>query len=171
MLAPALLDVVRAEDTNVMQQLRTALAPKPAAWGEVRVGTATRIDPDPRSPALLHAFGQLLGANPVAAPVAPLRAAADDPDTVSTGTAVAAGLIGFGLGAIIGNAMNDDDDDYCCYPNWGHSTVIVGARQLDVRVSVGMTSYTLSGGSCGSSTAPSVERAPALVECDSPLVE
>lgn len=50
-------------------------------------------------------------------------------DTVSTETAVAAGLIGFGVGALIGSAM-DDDDDYCCHANWGHSTVVVGTRSF-----------------------------------------
>ena len=59
---------------------------------------------------------------------APATTTSDDDDTVSTETAVAAGLIGFGVGAILGSAMDDDDDDYCCYPNWGHSTVVVGTR-------------------------------------------
>ena len=66
-------------------------------------------------------------------PLAPAAAPAttttvDDPNTVSTGTAIAGGLLAFGAGMLIGNAMDDDDDDYCCYPNWGHSTVIVGSR-------------------------------------------
>jgi hypothetical protein len=46
-------------------------------------------------------------------------------DTVSTDTAVAAGLLAFGLGVIVGNAF--DDDDYC-YPHWGHGAVYYGPR-------------------------------------------
>lgn len=46
-------------------------------------------------------------------------------DTVSTGTAVAAGLFAFGIGVLIGNAM--DDDDYC-YPHWGYGAVYYGPR-------------------------------------------
>lgn len=57
---------------------------------------------------------------------APVTTTSDD-DTVSTETAVAAGLIGFGVGALLGSAL-DDDDDYCCHANWGHSTVVVGTR-------------------------------------------
>jgi hypothetical protein len=44
-------------------------------------------------------------------------------DTVSTGTAVAAGLLAFGVGVLIGNAMDDD-----CYPNWGYGAVYYGPR-------------------------------------------
>jgi hypothetical protein len=44
---------------------------------------------------------------------------------VSTGTAVATGLFAFGVGVLIGNAM--DDDDYC-YPHWGYGAVYVGPR-------------------------------------------
>lgn len=61
-------------------------------------------------------------------PAAPATTTTTDDDTVSKETAVAAGLIGFGVGALIGHALADDDDDYCCYPNWGHSTVVVGTR-------------------------------------------
>lgn len=57
---------------------------------------------------------------------APVATSSDDDDD-DTETALAAGLIGFGVGALIGGALADDDD-YCCYPNWGHSTVVVGAR-------------------------------------------
>jgi hypothetical protein len=45
-------------------------------------------------------------------------------DTVSTGAAIAGGLLAFGLGVVIGNAF--DDDDY--YPNWGHGAVYYGPR-------------------------------------------
>lgn len=44
-------------------------------------------------------------------------------DTVSTGAAVAGGLIAFGLGVIIGNEMNDD-----YYPHWGYGSVYYGPR-------------------------------------------
>lgn len=50
-------------------------------------------------------------------------------DTVSTGTAVAAGLFAFGIGVLIGNAM--DDDDYC-YPHWGYGGCTTG-RVLFIR--------------------------------------
>lgn len=69
---------------------------------------------------------QVVYTTPPPAP-APATTTTSDDDTVSTETAVAAGLIGFGVGALIGSAL-DDDDDYCCYPNWGHSTVVVGTR-------------------------------------------
>jgi hypothetical protein len=46
-------------------------------------------------------------------------------DTVSTGTAVAAGLLAFGVGVLVGNAFSHDD---YCYPNWGHSAVYIGPR-------------------------------------------
>jgi hypothetical protein len=55
------------------------------------------------------------------APAAP----APQEDTVSTGTAVAAGLLAFGVGVIVGNAF--DDDDYC-YPHWGYGAVYYGPR-------------------------------------------
>lgn len=45
-------------------------------------------------------------------------------DTVSTGTAVAAGLFAFGVGILIGNAMHDD----YCYPHWGYGAVYIGPR-------------------------------------------
>lgn len=44
--------------------------------------------------------------------------------TVSTGAAVATGLIAFTAGILIGNAM---DDDYC-YPHWGAGAVYYGPR-------------------------------------------
>lgn len=71
---------------------------------------------------------QVVYTTPPPAQPAPATTSSDDDDTVSTETAVAAGLIGFGVGAILGSALDDDDDDYCCYPNWGHSTVVVGTR-------------------------------------------
>ena len=44
--------------------------------------------------------------------------------TVSTGAAVATGLLAFGVGVIVGNAMHDD----YCYPHWGAGAVYVGPR-------------------------------------------
>ncbi|HEY0685680.1 MAG TPA: DUF3300 domain-containing protein [Steroidobacter sp.] len=88
----------------------------------------TIIEVKPANPQVVYVpqyNPQVVYTTPPPAP-APATTASDD-DTVSTETAVAAGLIGFGVGALIGHAL-DDDDDYCCYPNWGHSTVIVGAR-------------------------------------------
>ena len=58
---------------------------------------------------------------PAAAPAAPV----DDPNTVSTSSAIAGGLLAFGVGMMIGNAM--DDDDYC-YPHWGSGSVYYGGR-------------------------------------------
>jgi hypothetical protein len=49
---------------------------------------------------------------------------ADDDDDVDAGTAIAAGLFAFGVGVLIGNAM---DDDYC-YPHYGYGAVYVGPR-------------------------------------------
>ncbi len=67
----------RAGESNVIEQLNKALAPKPASWGEVRVGTASRVNPDPRTAAALQAFQQLLGPAPAA--VGPLRPTASAP--------------------------------------------------------------------------------------------
>ena len=58
---------------------------------------------------------------PAAAPAAPV----DDPNTVSKSSAIAGGLLAFGVGMMIGNAM--DDDDYC-YPHWGSGSVYYGGR-------------------------------------------
>jgi hypothetical protein len=46
-------------------------------------------------------------------------------DTVSTGAAVAAGLLAFGVGVALGNAMHDDD---YYYPHWGTGVVYCGPR-------------------------------------------
>lgn len=47
-------------------------------------------------------------------------------DTVSTGAAVAGGLLAFGVGVVLGHAM-DDHDDYC-YPQWGTGAIYYGPR-------------------------------------------
>ena len=59
------------------------------------------------------------------APAAAAAAPADDPNTVSKSSAIAGGLLAFGVGIMIGNAM--DDDDYC-YPHWGSGSVYYGPR-------------------------------------------
>ena len=46
---------------------------------------------------------------------------------ISTNEAVVGGLLAFGAGLLIGNAINDNNDDYC-YPNWGHGGVYYGGR-------------------------------------------
>lgn len=89
----------------------------------------TIIEVKPADPQIVYVpqyNPQVVYATPPPSQPAPATTASDD-DTVSTETAVAAGLIGFGVGALIGGAF-DDDDDYCCYPHWGHSTVVVGTR-------------------------------------------
>jgi hypothetical protein len=45
--------------------------------------------------------------------------------TVSTGAAVAGGLVAFGVGMLIGSAIHSDD---YCYPHWGAGAVYVGPR-------------------------------------------
>ena len=57
-------------------------------------------------------------------PPAP-AAAASTSGTVSTGAAVAGGLVAFGVGMLIGSAIHSDD---YCYPHWGASAVYVGPR-------------------------------------------
>lgn len=89
----------------------------------------TIIEVKPADPQIVYVpqyNPQVVYTTPPPAQPAPATTSSDD-DTVSTETAVAAGLIGFGVGALIGSALQDDDD-YCCYPNWGHSTVVVGTR-------------------------------------------
>jgi hypothetical protein len=45
--------------------------------------------------------------------------------TVSTGAAVAGGLVAFGVGMLIGSAIHSDS---YCYPHWGAGVVYVGPR-------------------------------------------
>jgi hypothetical protein len=45
--------------------------------------------------------------------------------TVSTGEAVAGGLVAFGVGMLIGSAIHSDN---YCYPHWGAAAVYVGPR-------------------------------------------
>jgi hypothetical protein len=54
----------------------------------------------------------------------PPAAPASTSNTVSTDTAVLGGLLAFGVGMAVGNAMHDD----CCYPSWGAGAVYVGPR-------------------------------------------
>jgi Protein of unknown function (DUF3300) len=58
---------------------------------------------------------------PPPAPAAPASTAG----TVSTGAAVAGGLVAFGVGMLIGSAIHSDD---YCYPHWGAGAVYVGPR-------------------------------------------
>jgi len=58
---------------------------------------------------------------PSPAPAAP----ASTEGTVSTGAAVAGGLMAFGVGMLIGSAIHSDD---YCYPHWGAGAVYVGPR-------------------------------------------
>jgi hypothetical protein len=60
-------------------------------------------------------------------PPPPTQSTTTSEDTVSTGAAVAGGLIAFGVGVMLGHAM-DDDDDYYPYPHWGAGVVFVGPR-------------------------------------------
>jgi len=55
-------------------------------------------------------------------PTAP--ATTSSSNTVSTGAAVAAGLLAFGVGIALGHALDDDD----CYPHWGAGVVYYGPR-------------------------------------------
>ena len=63
---------------------------------------------------------------PAAAPAPATTTTTTEEKGVSTGAAVATGIIAFGAGLILANAL-DDDDDYC-YPNWGHGAVYYGPR-------------------------------------------
>jgi Protein of unknown function (DUF3300) len=58
---------------------------------------------------------------PPPAPAAP----ASTTGTVSTGAAVAGGLVAFGVGMLIGSAIHSDD---YCYPHWSTGAVYVGPR-------------------------------------------
>jgi len=57
-------------------------------------------------------------------PPAPAAQASTE-GTVSTGAAVAGGLVAFGVGMLIGSAIHSDD---YCYPHWGAGAVYVGPR-------------------------------------------
>jgi hypothetical protein len=56
-------------------------------------------------------------------PPAPAPAPSSE-GTVSTGAAVAGGLVAFGVGMLIGSAIHNND----CYPHWGAGAVYVGPR-------------------------------------------
>jgi hypothetical protein len=58
-------------------------------------------------------------------PAAPTAAATTSQSTTNTGTAVAAGLLAFGVGVLVGNASNDNN---YCYPHWGSGAVYYGSR-------------------------------------------
>ena len=62
---------------------------------------------------------------PAAAPTTTTTTTTTSEGTVSTGAAVAGGLLAFGVGMLIGSAL--DDDDYC-YPHWGAGAVYYGPR-------------------------------------------
>ena len=62
-------------------------------------------------------------AQPAPPPVAATSSSSTE-DTVSTGTAVATGLLAFGAGVLIGNAIHSDD----YYPHYGAGAVYYGAR-------------------------------------------
>lgn len=47
---------------------------------------------------------------------------------ISTETAVVGGLLAFGAGMLIGNAIADDHDDHWGYPAWGYGGVYYGGR-------------------------------------------
>ena len=57
-------------------------------------------------------------------PPPPPQTAPATEDTVSTGAAVAGGLLAFGLGVALGSAMHDDD----YYPHWSSGAVFYGPR-------------------------------------------
>jgi hypothetical protein len=57
-------------------------------------------------------------------PPAPAAPQTSTEGTVSTGTAVAGGLLAFGVGVMVGNAIHSND----CYPHWGAGAVFVGPR-------------------------------------------
>jgi hypothetical protein len=47
---------------------------------------------------------------------------------ISTSDAVIGGLLAFGAGVLIGSLINDNDNHYYCYPNWGYGGVYYGPR-------------------------------------------
>ncbi len=51
----------------------------------------------------------------------------DDPNTVSTSSAVASSAISFGIGMLLGAMIFNDHHDYY-YPNWGYGGVYYGGR-------------------------------------------
>jgi len=57
-------------------------------------------------------------------PPLPTPAPASTEGTVSTGAAVAGGLVAFGVGMLIGSAIASNN----CYPHWGAGAVYVGPR-------------------------------------------
>jgi len=47
---------------------------------------------------------------------------------ISTQDAVIGGLLLFGAGVLVGNAIADNHNDHYCYPNWGYGGVYYGPR-------------------------------------------
>jgi Protein of unknown function (DUF3300) len=62
--------------------------------------------------------------NPTVVYTTPPAPAAPAAGTVSTGAAVAGGLIAFGVGALVGSAIASNN----CYPHWGVGAVYIGPR-------------------------------------------
>jgi hypothetical protein len=63
--------------------------------------------------------------NPQVVYTTPPPPPASSAGTVSTGAAVAGGLVAFGVGMLIGSAIHSDS---YCYPHWGAGVVYVGPR-------------------------------------------
>jgi hypothetical protein len=86
----------------------------------------TIIEVQPADPQVVYVpqyNPQVVYTTPPPAP-APATSSASGEGTVSTGAAVAGGLVAFGVGMLIGSAIHNDD----CYPHWGAGAVYVGPR-------------------------------------------
>jgi hypothetical protein len=93
-------------------------------------GERTIIEVKPADPQVIYVpqynpqFIYTTSAPPPPAPAAPTSTTSTE-GTVNTGTAVAGGLLAFGVGVLVGNAMRSNDN---CYPHWGAGAVFVGPR-------------------------------------------
>jgi hypothetical protein len=87
----------------------------------------TVIEVQPANPQVIYVpqyNPQVVYTTPPPVPPPATAAPASTEGTVSTGAAVAGGLVAFGVGMLIGSAINND----CCYPHWGAGAVYVGPR-------------------------------------------
>jgi hypothetical protein len=87
----------------------------------------TVIEVQPANPQVIYVpqyNPQVVYTTPPPSPPPATVAPASTEGTVSTGAAVAGGLVAFGVGMLIGSAINND----CCYPHWGAGAVYVGPR-------------------------------------------
>jgi hypothetical protein len=117
------LDAVQALRAQATQVGNLKTTPQQKVESKEENGK-TIIEVQPANPQVIYVpqyNPEVVYTTPPPAPAAP----ASTSGTVSTGAAVAGGLVAFGVGMLIGSAIHSDD---YCYPHWGAGAVYVGPR-------------------------------------------